>query len=272
MKKEPLVSIALATYNGEKFLEKQLESLLLQTYKNLEIIVSDDGSQDRTIQILEKFKQQDVRINYSKNKNPSGFKKNFERAIKLCDGDFIFLCDQDDIWYPEKIEKHLEEYSNPEISWVYNEVDLVDAREKKMGTLDDFFPEYYKKIKLLNRTGGRCILGCATSYRSSLIKNIWPISEHAPSHDSWIQLFMHSKKTSHLKSKLQMYRQHESNVFGIKPPGSDNVLKNIEKSILYVKDLCKDRKLDTRKRFALFVLFILKNINYKIRKLMEKII
>ena len=107
MKIKPLVSIAMATYNGAQFLEDQINSILQQTYSNIELIVVDDCSTDNTYELLESFLSKDKRIHIFKNKNNIGFVKNFCKAISLCSGDFIALSDQDDIWEDWKIEKQI---------------------------------------------------------------------------------------------------------------------------------------------------------------------
>src|SRR5437868_14993155 len=99
---QPLVSIALCTYNGQDFLRKQLNSLLDQSYKNLQIVVCDDASTDATIDLINTYK--DDRLVRHFNRTNIGYVKNFEQAISLCTGEFIALCDQDDMWRPDKIE------------------------------------------------------------------------------------------------------------------------------------------------------------------------
>src|SRR5215213_363952 len=98
------VSVVVCTYNGEKFLHQQLESLISQTYPDLEIIISDDNSTDSTVKIAESFQRRDPRIQIHINKNNLGYNRNFEQAFDLATGDFIAVCDQDDIWKPNKIE------------------------------------------------------------------------------------------------------------------------------------------------------------------------
>ena len=100
---QPLVSIAMTTYNGAKYLCPQLDSILNQTYTNLEIVICDDCSTDDTKQILTKYSTQDSRIKLFFNEKNLGYSKNFQKAISLCTGDYISLSDQDDIWIPEKI-------------------------------------------------------------------------------------------------------------------------------------------------------------------------
>lgn len=258
----PLVSIALATHNGEKFLSKQLESLLNQTYKNIEIIISDDGSKDRTENIIQGYAKTDPRIVFSKNPAPNGYKKNFERVILLCKGDIIFLCDQDDIWYENKIEKHLKAYENENVNWVYNEVRLIDSVEKNLGLMTDLFKDYYDKINILYKTGGRCILGCATSYRASSLKYISPINDLAPGHDSWIQLTIWPKKYSYLNTVLQDYRQHADNAVGVFKNSDSNIEENIKKSILYVKELYKYKAFPIWKRIIFFIFYGGKKIHF----------
>ena len=99
-----MISIAMATYNGEKFIREQLDSILAQTITDWELIVCDDVSIDATITILEEYAKKDGRIQIHKNKVNLGFKRNFEKAISLCSGDYIALYDQDDIWYPNHLE------------------------------------------------------------------------------------------------------------------------------------------------------------------------
>ena len=122
---QPVVSIALCTYNGEQFLKKQIDSLLNQTYSNLQIIICDDASQDDTKAILEDYS--DSRIKKIFNHKNIGYIKNFEQAINLCKGDFIALCDQDDIWKPEKIETMLNSIDD---AWLlFCDSELIDEQD-----------------------------------------------------------------------------------------------------------------------------------------------
>lgn len=101
---QPLVSIALCTYNGEKYLQQQIDSLLKQTWLNIEVITVDDASTDSTKLILEQNAQTDSRFKFFINDKNIGYNKNFEKAISLCNGSYIAISDQDDIWEANKIE------------------------------------------------------------------------------------------------------------------------------------------------------------------------
>lgn len=107
MIKEPLVSIAMTTYNGERFLKDQIDSILNQTYKNIELIIVDDCSKDSTYKIVQEYSASDNRVKAYRNTDNHGFFKNFIKAISLCTGDYIALSDQDDIWEPWKIAESL---------------------------------------------------------------------------------------------------------------------------------------------------------------------
>ena len=100
---QPLVTVVLCTYNGEKYLRPQLDSILAQSWQHLEIIISDDGSTDSTPAILEEYRQKDQRIRYQVNASNLGYNKNFEQAFQQAGADFIAISDQDDIWESNKI-------------------------------------------------------------------------------------------------------------------------------------------------------------------------
>lgn len=103
MSRQPLISIALCTYNGAPFLSEQLDSLLAQDWENLEIVAVDDGSTDGTRDILHDYSSRDLRITVHFNDENLGFLSNFEKAFSLTKGEFIAPCDQDDWWHPGKL-------------------------------------------------------------------------------------------------------------------------------------------------------------------------
>jgi glycosyltransferase involved in cell wall biosynthesis len=101
----PLVSVVLGTYNGGAYLREQLESILSQTYPNIEIVAVDDGSSDDTVPILKEYAAKHPAMKVFVNEHNLGFVKNFEKGCSLSVGELISLCDQDDWWMPEKVEK-----------------------------------------------------------------------------------------------------------------------------------------------------------------------
>lgn len=261
MEHKLLASIALATYNGERFLCKQLDSLLDQTYSNFEIIISDDGSTDKTQEILNDYQEKDSRIRWSINPNPNGYIKNFERAIGLCKGKIIFLCDQDDIWFGDKLQKHINIYKDVNVSWVYNKVILINENDKEGGYLEDTVKDYYLKErrKLLYYTWGSCILGCATSYRAKDLHKVMPIGKNAPAHDSWIQLALYPKKAFFIDEYLQYYRIHGNNTAGWnKEATKEREKQAIFDNMNYLKALLSNKNLVVWKRLFFFCIFSFK--------------
>lgn len=209
----PFVSIALATYNGEKYLYEQLESIANQTYKNFELVITDDSSSDKTIEIIEHFRSR-LNIKLLIHESNLGVIKNFENAISLCKGNYIALSDQDDIWESEKIEKLLKEIKNYDLissdaliinewgekvadSWIdYN---LIEIPSKK---------NQFKKIAFQNFA-----LGCTMLFRRELIERIIPIPLKAVGHDWWIALVASlNGKIKFLDDKLVKKRIHKDNV------------------------------------------------------------
>ncbi len=124
----PLVSIALCTYNGEKFLPGQLDSLLAQDYAPIEIIAVDDCSNDNTWKILQEYVLKDDRLKLHQNKQNLGHTLNFERAIGLCSGDYIALADQDDLWEKNKISTLIAAIGDGVM--VYHNADFIDEPGK----------------------------------------------------------------------------------------------------------------------------------------------
>ena len=99
-----MISIALATYNGSKFIREQLDSILTQSMDDFEIIICDDCSTDNTMEILQEYCSKDERIHIYKNSANVGFKNNFEHILSLCNGEYIAFCDQDDVWEANHLE------------------------------------------------------------------------------------------------------------------------------------------------------------------------
>lgn len=125
------VNILLSTYNGEKYLAEQIESILDQTFKGWTLLIRDDGSNDGTSEIIKGYESKDARIKFiNKNKIENiGIHKSFKSLAKFSDADWYFLCDQDDVWLPNKIENMLNytEGKSEEAKLVYSDLTTVDS-------------------------------------------------------------------------------------------------------------------------------------------------
>jgi len=205
----PLVSIALCTFNGERFLPLQLESLLSQTFSNLEIVAVDDYSTDNTYDILKEFAKKDNRIKVYRNDINLGFNKNFEKALSLANGAYIAICDQDDIWYPAKIETLINSIGN---NWlIFSNSFFMDEFENKIpgSLLTGFYAEglSYKKALLQNVITGHSIL-----LARELLDHCLPLPRQGY-YDWYIGFIaLYHKKATYTEEPLADYRIHSESV------------------------------------------------------------
>ncbi len=272
---KPLVSIALTTFNGGPLIKEQVDSLLAQTYQNFEIVISDDGSDKETLDILNAYTAADSRIRWSRSPLERGYRKNTENAVSLCKGEIIFLCDQDDTWYPERVALHVKEYLDPNIMWVFNRLVITDSINNPIGYIEDTLPDYYRHKTMLENIWGTCIGGAMTSYRAEIIKKALPIPSYAPAHDSWIQLAIYPAKSKFINKVLQTYRQHDRNQVGMSIKPDKESLQKLEQqaisdNYLRLQKYSKERHLALWKRLYFIVVYFIKKLRYGIRYLLGK--
>lgn len=220
-----MVTILLATYNGEAYLRQQLDSLLNQTCKELSILISDDLSTDRTSEIIKEYeKKHPDRIKSLKNIKPSGSpQSNFFRLLSSVDDDYIMLCDQDDIWLPHKVEVTLKEMKDMESQWgkerpllIHGDLSVTDekgailhksmARFQKIAVHDNRFTHYLVEN---NITGNTVMIN------RGFLPYFTYIPKQCMMHDWWLGLLASCfGKISYIDRPLVLYRQHGSNQVG----------------------------------------------------------
>lgn len=211
-----MISIAMTTYNGEKYLSEQLDSILNQTYKDFELIICDDCSKDSTVQILNEYATKDSRIKIFVNKQNLGFKKNFEKAILLCSGKYIALSDQDDVWTKNHLEVLHNIIGNYDIACGNSLFVDKDGRSlnKTMYEQCQLYSEIplekliYKLIFNYSPFQGACML-----IKKSLIDKCLPIPENIFYHDYYFLLnACVNNKIIYIFDVINNYRQHNNNV------------------------------------------------------------
>lgn len=213
-----MISIAMATYNGATFIGEQIESILNQTINDFELIICDDSSKDNTWTILEDFSKKDERISIYRNEHNLGFKKNFEKAMSLCKGDYIALCDQDDIWMPNHLEKLLNA-TDDNLQIVCGDSELIDENGNELGlTWSYLYAHDYNPTDSMDIA--RHIILNFSSYQgaSMLIKKDFlkwglPIPEKALYHDQWfafVACFTGGLK--YMNIPLLKYRRHSGEI------------------------------------------------------------
>jgi len=180
-----LVSIAMCSYNGDRFIKEQINSILTQTYCNIELIIVDDGSKDNTVKIINDYIKKDSRIKLFQNEKNLGFIKNFEKAIGLCSGDYIALSDQDDIWKNNKLEDFIKNIGSNIL--IYSDSIIIDEYSKNIGI--EFIRDKKKLVKgKCNRAFlfHNCVSGNTLMFKKELTKDILPIPKQVNFHDIWI--------------------------------------------------------------------------------------
>ncbi|WP_443945667.1 glycosyltransferase family 2 protein [Pedobacter sp. AW1-32] len=205
----PLISIALCTYNGERYLMPQLNSLLNQSYKNIEIIIVDDGSTDRTREIISEFALKNSLIQIHFNTETIGFNKNFEKAIRLSKGDYISICDQDDVWDLNKIEELLGNIGSKGL--IFSNSRLMNENG---GQTDKLFLETsrfvmldYKSLLINNYVTGHSIL-----VSRHLMEKALPFPSHGY-YDWWLGFIAtYYNEIIYLDKPLTNYRIHQGSV------------------------------------------------------------
>lgn len=209
---KPSVSIALATCNGEIFLREQLDSLIAQTFTDFEIIIADDASDDRTINILSEYAEKDSRIRVFKHQERLGLKQNFQFAMQHCCGQFIAPCDQDDIWLPQKLEQLVALIKRHNCSLVYCNSKLIGSAMagQELTMFDKFRPVEGKDA--LQFAFKNCVSGHAALFDRSLLTQAIPFPEN-PMYDWWLAAIASScDGIAFTREPLVLYRQHEDNV------------------------------------------------------------
>ena len=220
MEKKPAISIAMCTYNGAKYLEEQLQSILSQTLKPQEMVIIDDASQDETIQILTAFKTKapfEVTIvlnetNQGLNENPWN---NFFRATALCRNELISFCDQDDVWYPLKLEILAELLiKNEDVMMSFCNATVTDENLQTVGLLYGSQPSKIFSIYDFNLPHF-LPLGFTQLFRKSLIPSFWQIRprgiyfDRPMAHDEFIALLaICNGKIAYCSEVLALYRRH----------------------------------------------------------------
>jgi glycosyltransferase involved in cell wall biosynthesis len=212
--------VVLATYNGERYIKSQLESILSQSVKPVRILIRDDGSRDNTVSILRDIKKQsNTDIIIISDGINLGYIKNFEKLCELTCSEYIFFCDQDDIWTNNKAEKLLEYFSKDIATDVlFSDAYLIDNKLTVLGTLwqhvgyDPIRSPLCLERLLLNNV----VTGATMAVRKRFLDTLLPFPEYIP-HDYWIacNAFLSGKLNS-VYDKLILYRQHDNNQIGAK--------------------------------------------------------
>lgn len=200
-----LISVVMATYNGEQFIWQQVDSILSQLDDDSELIISDNRSTDRTVEIIQSFNNNKIKLIQCSTK---GVKVNFENGLKQASGEIIFLSDQDDVWLANKVavvKEYLKKYD-----LVMTDSIVVDETLKPVA--DSFYSLTGAGKGLLKNFYKNSYQGCNMAFKKKLLSIALPFPDKIPMHDIWIgfigELFY---KTFFIQDKLSLYRRHSNN-------------------------------------------------------------
>lgn len=227
----PDVSVALCTYNGGRYLQEQLASIANQTFLPKELVISDDGSQDDTLFVIESFKNylksigSTLEIKVFTHETKLGISKNFEFASSRCDSEFVAFCDQDDIWPPDKVEILLSQFmNNSQLLMVFSDAHLVDKTGLYIGV--NLFDTLRFSTRLQNKINHGQVLelllkrnvvtGATMMLKKQVLIDAFPIPD-GWLHDEWCAMYLalsYPENIRALSKQLLSYRQHGHNEVG----------------------------------------------------------
>jgi glycosyltransferase involved in cell wall biosynthesis len=225
------VSVAMATYNGERFIREQLDSLAAQRHLPSELVITDDVSTDGTVPIAQQFaKAAPFKVHIHRNDTRLGYRANFMRAASLCTSELIAFCDQDDIWSPRKLALCIKPFQNPAVLLAYHNAEVVNEAGEPFANLDHFAsPPMMPPLSSCPMRDTQYALGFTQVFRRSILElsDLWEMSldykdlRERLAHDQWV-FFISSVFGSvvYRDQALVSYRQHGCNLTGWARPTS----------------------------------------------------
>ena len=236
---ERQIDILVSTYNGEKYLEAQLESIIAQDINDWHILIRDDGSKDKSVSIIEKYTSRypDKITVITQPSGRLGMLGAYECLLNNSSSSYVAFCDQDDVWLPNKLRllreciQNLEDASEDGTPvLVHSDLHVVN---NNLVELADSFWKYQKLNPLKMQTLERllvqnCVTGCATMVNKALVDHALPIPKDAIMHDWWFALLAASDgKIKSLSEKMIKYRQHPKNNTGAKQWNMQYILRSL---------------------------------------------
>lgn len=231
-----MISVCMATYNGEKYIRKQLKSILCQLSKNDEIIISDDCSSDKTLDIIKEINDSRIKV-YIHDEN-HGFVPNFENALKYAKGDYIFLSDQDDEWLPDKVSISLQYLKK--CDFIVSDCITIDENNNVID--ESRFKKYKIKKGFWRLMVKTRYLGCCMAFNKKILKTVLPFPQkyYYMEHDLWIASVAEKYyKVELINKPLIYYRRHGNNVSDGGNGKGYSLLNKINRRIYRLQQLYK---------------------------------
>ena len=238
-----MISVCMATYNGSKYIKEQLESILIQLSPEDEVIISDDGSTDDTLSIIEELHDNRIKI-FCFERDKKGLESiylittNFENALKHATGDFIFLSDQDDVWLPNKVEvmlNYLQKYD-----YVVSDCYIVDSMLNVRSNTRFYSGSGFTRNRWKALFSPTPYQGCCAGFRRKILDKVLPFPKRIQSHDRWIG-YIASFFYSYIiiSESLILYRRHENNISTATEKSKNRFVDKIKIRLIYIRELFK---------------------------------
>lgn len=213
------ISVCMATFNGEKFIKEQVQSIIKQLSATDEIIISDDGSTDETINIISAFLDPRIRLvqndssQFKPNKQSRSYQvtRNFENALSYATGDYIFLSDQDDVWEEDKVEGCLLLLKDKKINLIVHDANVVDESDNVIAR--SYFEKVNSQKGFFRNIIKNSYLGCCMVFDRSILLKSLPFPKDLIAHDMWIGLIAEKNgKVAFVDNKFIRYKRHSAAV------------------------------------------------------------
>ena len=221
------VSVAMVTYNGAAYLREQIDSILSQLGEEDELIISDDGSEDGTLSILQEYQKVNEKIRLLQGPG-QGIKKNVEHALSGTRGRYIFLADQDDIWLPGKVERILQVFQEQKVSVAVHDARVFQGDDSTQILVDSFFAFRGSCAGVIKNMVKNTYIGCCMAFRRELLEVVVPIPAQIEMHDQWIGVLgdYYAGKSCFLPEPFLLYRRHGDNNSAMTHYGFCRMIRN----------------------------------------------
>ena len=235
-----MISIAMTTYNGECYIQEQLDSIIAQRMANWELVICDDCSSDNTWLILQEYSQKDGRVKIFRNEKNLGFKRNFEKAISFCTGEYIALCDQDDVWSENHLSILLQNIGCHDLIcanalYIDSSGNTTGLSVKRTG----FYVSENKNEQFFQLFFQNYVQGCTCLFKKCLVEKIIPIPDEYQFHDWWIAVVAAMNGGAYyIDEKIVNYRIHSKSITNSNNRNCFSALKNkLKNSRAYYRDI-----------------------------------
>lgn len=227
-----MISVCMTTCNGERYVQAQIESILNQIGEQDELVISDDGPVDRTLELMSRF--DDGRIVLLIKDGPPGVVRNVENSLLHARGEYVFLADQDDVWLPGKVARMMSALEHCDV--VVSDCHVTDSQ------LSIIHPSLFQLIQsgpgLFKNLYRNSYIGCCMAMRREVLDRALPFPDNTPMHDWWIGLIGDAAyRTEFIDEPLMLYRRHDNNLSLTSERSSSSLMRKLFWRMVIVKNL-----------------------------------